>query len=197
MPLTMLPASTTDAAALYGDPGAGDAALQSGSRSGASLRASDGDMHTHPSPAVGSGHSPSVSNEQSLSSAHSVPDPHQVSPSDKRRDTVSNGLPALVTNLDSPDVTSARSPGAQNVRSMRQAYRESQDHSLRHVPDGIDHGREPAAPFEEPEEPIDQTDSMLGMVSLCRYSDVSSFCCRNLFSSNLEAICFAFEQCIP
>lgn len=163
MPLTMLPASITDSAAQYGDPTAVlDGGSQAGARGCVSLRSSDAGMHV-PALSVGSGHSPSVSNEQSLSSAHSVPNPHLMSPSDKRRDTVANGLPALVANLDSPDITSVRSPGAQKVRSMRQAYSESQDRSVRQAADSIDHGREPAAPFEEP---IEQTDSMLGKFSM-------------------------------
>lgn len=183
MPLTMQPASTTALAAQYGDPAAAlDAAAQgsahpSGARGCASLRTSETENGSNllqgmpmSVPEITDRNSPSISNDHSLSSAHSVPNPQLLSPSDKRRDHAANGmppladgLPALFTSLDSPDVTSARSPGAQQVRSMRQAISESQDRSLWHVADSVDHGREPAAPFQEPTEPYE---SQLGMCSM-------------------------------
>lgn len=154
MPLTMVPASATATGAEFANLVDGG---DQGSATGADAELGSSLLQGMPMLDTLDRHSPSASNEQSLSSAHSVPNPYLVSPGDKRRDNNGNGippladgLPALVTTLDSPDVTSARSPGAQKVRSMRQAYSESQDRSLRQVAESIDHGREPAAPFQEP-----------------------------------------------
>jgi hypothetical protein len=206
MPLTMQPASTADATAKFAHSAALGAA-----GSHASDVASDRTSMCRDEPDLGSGlvrgmqmldtitrHSPSASNEQSLSSAHSVPNPHLLSPADKWRDSggggippLKDGLPALITTLDSPDVSSARSPGADKVRSIRQAYRESQDRNARQAAEDLFHGRSPAAPFKEPGSPqpceCQEPDTTLGTrtIRCCLIP-----CCKSVATGAFAALLF-------